>query len=81
MISMTINTLIHTRGTNNKNNEKEETVELLEKKETPQEEYQTLKKLKKKHLVIKYLSSGFRISPESLALIYMSDENKKMLIN
>ena len=57
-------------------------MELLEKKETPQEEYSRhLEEIKKKHLVIKYLSSVFRISPESLALIYMSDENKKYLIN
>ena len=64
-------------------NEEEENVELLEKKETPQEEYSRLLEE-----ITKEASSDkstyhqvFRISPESLALIYMSDENKKMLIN
>ena len=66
-----------------KTNEKEETVELLEKKETPQEEYsRLLEEIKKEASSDKSTyHQVFRISPESLALIYMSDENKKMLIN
>ena len=66
-----------------KTNEQEETVELLEKKETPQEEYSRhLEEIKKEASSDKSTyHQVFRISPESLALIYMSDENKKYLIN
>ena len=78
----TLYDLIPEKQTTTKN-EEEETVELLEKKETPQEEYSRhLEEIKKEvsndqstyHKV-------FRISPESLALIYMSDDNKKYLVN
>ena len=64
-------------------NDKEEIVELLEKKETPQEEYSRLLEEIKKEASSDKSSyhQVFRISPESLALIYMSDENKKYLIN
>ena len=66
-----------------KKNEEEETVELLEKKETPQEEYSRhLEEIKKEASSDKSTyHQVFRISPESLALIYMSDDNKKYLIN
>ena len=66
-----------------KKNEEEETVELLEKKETPQEEYlRHLKEIKKEASSDKSTyHQVFRISPESLALIYMSDDNKKLLVN
>ena len=64
-------------------NEKEDAVELFEKKETPQEEYSRhLEEIKKEASSDKSTyHQVFRISPESLALIYMSDENKKYLIN
>ena len=66
-----------------KKNEEEETVELLEKKETPQEEYsRLLEEIKKEASSDKSTYHQiFRISPESLALIYMSDDNKKYLVN
>ena len=66
-----------------KTNEEDETVELLEKKETPQEEYsRLLEEIKKEASNNKSTyHQVFRISPESLALIYMSDNNKKYLIN
>ena len=66
-----------------KTNEQEEALELLEKKETPQEEYSRhLEEIKKEASSDKSTyHQVFRISPESLALIYMSDENKKYLIN
>ena len=64
-------------------NKEEETMELLEKEETPQEEYlRHLEEIKKEASNDKSTyHQVFRISPESLALIYMSDENKKYLIN
>ena len=64
-------------------NKEEEPMELLEKEETPQEEYlRHLDEIKKEASSDKSTyHQVFRISPESLALIYMSDENKKYLIN
>ena len=64
-------------------NKEEEPMELLEKEETPQEEYlRHLEEIKKEASNDKSTyHQVFRISPESLALIYMSDENKKYLIN
>ena len=64
-------------------NKEEEPMELLEKEETPQEEYSRhLEEIKKEASSDKSTyHQVFRISPESLALIYMSDENKKYLIN
>tara|TARA_R110002020_G_scaffold325068_1_gene540681 strand:+ start:3231 stop:3635 length:405 start_codon:yes stop_codon:yes gene_type:complete len=64
-------------------NKEEEPVELLEKEETPQEEYSRhLEEIKKEASSDKSTyHQVFRISPESLALIYMSDEKKKYLIN
>ncbi len=78
----TLYDLIPEEQTTRKNQE-EETLELLEKKETPQEEYSRhLEEIKKEASSDKSTyHQVFRISPESLALIYMSDENKKMLIN
>ena len=64
-------------------NKEEEPMELLEKEETPQEEYSRhLEEIKKEASSDKSTyHQVFRISPESLALIYMSDNNKKYLIN
>ena len=64
-------------------NKEEEPMELLEKEETPQEEYSRhLEEIKKEASSDKSTyHQVFRISPESLALIYMSEENKKYLIN
>ena len=78
----TLYDLIPEKQTTTKNQE-EETLELLEKKETPQEEYlRHLDEIKKEASSDKSTyHQVFRISPESLALIYMSDENKKYLIN
>ena len=55
----------------------------IEKKEKPQEEYSRLmEEIKKEASSDKSTyHQVFRISPESLALIYMSEENKKYLIN
>ena len=64
-------------------NKEEEPMELLETEETQQEEYSRhLEEIKKEASSDKSTyHQVFRISTESLALIYMSDENKKYLIN
>ena len=64
-------------------NKEEEPMELLEKEETPQEEYSRhLEEIKKEASSDKSTyHQVFRISPESLAFIYMSDDNKKLLVN